>query len=270
LLTNCLQLSLGKSDGRVLDTASHENEIVSLRDTWEQEAAAYLEWARTPGHDIGFWNYNLPALLSLLPEPGTLTVDVGCGEGRLGRELAKLGHRLVGLDASALLADAAATHPEAQATILALLQSLPLVDRCADLITASMVLMDVDDIARCFDEIARVLVPGGCLCFSIMHPLNTAGDFTHRDDPDAPFVLSESYFVDRRRTRTFSRNDRRMTFSHVHRPLGEYFSAMYAADLLVERLFEPRVDSNVGAGDPNWQRWNRVPNTLHVRAVRRH
>lgn len=33
-------------------------------------------------------------------EPGRLTVDVGCGEGRLGRVLVGSGHRVVGFDAN--------------------------------------------------------------------------------------------------------------------------------------------------------------------------
>ena len=40
--------------------------------------------------------------------PGRLTVDMGCGEGRLGRVLAGAGHRVVGCDAAFAMVKAAA------------------------------------------------------------------------------------------------------------------------------------------------------------------
>jgi hypothetical protein len=37
--------------------------------------------------DDDFWQFHLPEFLRLVPAPGRPTVDVGCGEGRLGRVL---------------------------------------------------------------------------------------------------------------------------------------------------------------------------------------
>jgi SAM-dependent methyltransferase len=240
---------------------------VSLREAWGDEAASYLAWARTPSHDVGFWEYGCPALLELLPKPGRLTVDVGCGEGRFGRELMKRGHRVVGVELSEVLAHAAVAHPDSQPTAVGSAEALPLARGVADLVTASMVLMDVDDLEGAVHEIARVLVPLGRFCFSILHPLNTAGSFTRRDDIDAPFVVAESYFESRRRSVSFERDGLRMAFTHEHRPLSRYFDALTSAGFVVDRLAEPRVASHVGSGNPNWQRWSRMPNALHVSAV---
>lgn len=240
---------------------------MSLREAWDDESRAYLEWTRTSGHDVGFWEYNFPALLALLPDPGNLTVDVGCGEGRFGRELMRRGHRVVGIDSSRVLAEAAATDREPQPTVLGVLQSLPLAANTADLVTASMVLMDTDDVSRCVAEVARVLVEGGHFCFSILHPMNTAGAFTHRNDVDAAFIVSDSYFEVRRQVATFDRDGLRMSFSREHRPLSEYFSALTSSGFVVDRLTEPQVTPRVAGDDPNWLRWTRVPNTLHIRAL---
>ena len=73
-----------------------------LSDAWEAEAEDWVRWARAPGHD-SYWTFHRDAFLALLPGPGRLTVDVGCGEGRLTRDLAALGHRVVGLDRSRTL-----------------------------------------------------------------------------------------------------------------------------------------------------------------------
>ncbi|HEX3327991.1 MAG TPA: class I SAM-dependent methyltransferase, partial [Actinomycetota bacterium] len=73
---------------------------MTLRDAWRGESDNWLRFARTPGHDRYYFLLNLPRFLELLPPPGKLTIDVGCGEGRLGRELAQRGHRVLGLDTS--------------------------------------------------------------------------------------------------------------------------------------------------------------------------
>ena len=85
---------------------------VVLRDAWDAHAQEWISWARAPGHD-SYWQFHRDAFLPLVPPPGRLTVDIGSGEGRVGRDLARLGHRVVGVDASLTMATAAASHPDA-------------------------------------------------------------------------------------------------------------------------------------------------------------
>ena len=61
---------------------------------------------RTPGHD-SYWQFHRDQFLRLLPPPGRQTVDIGCGEGRLARDLKDLGHRVVAIDSSPSLVAAA-------------------------------------------------------------------------------------------------------------------------------------------------------------------
>jgi len=63
---------------------------------WEAEARQWIQWARTPGHD-SYWRFHRDQFLRLLPPPGRQTLDIGCGEGRLARDLKELGHRIVGI-----------------------------------------------------------------------------------------------------------------------------------------------------------------------------
>src|SRR5215831_1587839 len=72
---------------------------VRMRRAWELEAWNWARFARTPGYDHSHEDINLPALLELLPAPGSHTLDLGCGEGRLGRILHSAGHQVVGIDA---------------------------------------------------------------------------------------------------------------------------------------------------------------------------
>src|ERR1019366_1641955 len=115
-----------------------------LRDAWDAHAEAWIAWARAPGHD-SYWRFHRDAFLPLVPTPGRLTVDIGSGEGRVGRDLSRLGHRVVGFDASAVMAAAAFAHPDAAGPVaVADAAALPLPDAVADCAVAFMSLQDVD------------------------------------------------------------------------------------------------------------------------------
>ncbi|MFI5283224.1 MAG: class I SAM-dependent methyltransferase, partial [Candidatus Dormibacterales bacterium] len=89
------------------DPPDELGEEVSLRAAWDQAAEAWIRWAREPNHDT-YWRFARKAFFDLVPPPGRLTLDVGCGEGRVARDLASQGHRVVGADSSRKLVVAAA------------------------------------------------------------------------------------------------------------------------------------------------------------------
>jgi SAM-dependent methyltransferase len=72
---------------------------------WQGIASDWIDWARAPGHDA-FWAYR-DALRSFIPPPGRATLDLGCGEGRVARELTALGHLVTATDVSPSLLEAA-------------------------------------------------------------------------------------------------------------------------------------------------------------------
>jgi len=238
-------------------------EPVALSEFWEEQAEAWVRWARAPGHD-SYWRFHRDRFLELVPPPGRLTVDAGCGEGRLARDLKELGHNVLAVDRSPTMvrfareADPELDVREADAA------DLPLDDGAADLVVSFMSLMNTEDLEAAVREAARVLAPGGSYCVAVVHPLNTAGAFVSRE-PDAAFVIEGSYFQPTERVVPVERDGYEMTFLDVHRPLEDYFGALKQADLLVERLCEiPDTSDEEGA-----DRWRRLPLFLDLRAVPR-
>jgi SAM-dependent methyltransferase len=233
-----------------------------LRDAWETHAHDWISWARAPGHD-SYWRFHRAAFLPLLPPPGRLTLDLGCGEGRLGRDLAQRGHRVVGLDASLTLAMAAATHAGAGGpTVIGDASRLPFSDGVADCVVAFMSLQDVDAMEAAVAETARALSPGGHLVMAITHPANTAGRFEPGPAGTAPrFVIAGSWFERAAIADTCERGGYTMTFHSEHRPLHDYTDALADAGYLIERIRE------VGDTNPD-SPWSRMPLFLHLRAVR--
>ena len=69
---------------------------------WEEHAAEFIAWAREPGHD-SYWQYHRDQFLELLPPAGHQTLDLGCGEGRLARDLKALGHEVALADSGMLV-----------------------------------------------------------------------------------------------------------------------------------------------------------------------
>ena len=169
-----------------------------------------------------------------------MIVDIGCGEGRLGRDPTKLGHRVIGVDSSPdMLAHARQRVPEAEFHV-AELDRMPLPDGCVDVIVCALALEHVPRLDPVLAEFARVLRPGGDLVISDVHHENiTRGSvMTTRGPAGEPRIAP--------------------TYRHQ---LGDYLRAALRHGLQVKRCEEPRV---IRADEPlpepateigDWQDW---------------
>jgi ubiquinone/menaquinone biosynthesis C-methylase UbiE len=97
--------------------------------------------------------------LRLLPLPEQLTVDIGCGDGRLTPRLRDLGYAVAGIDASPSLVAAARTIDPTMRILRAHAAALPLAHACAHLAIAFMSLHDIDAMRTAVGEAARILSP---------------------------------------------------------------------------------------------------------------
>ena len=204
---------------------------MDLREAWQERADTWVRWARSPDLDNDFWQFHLPHFLRLLPPPGRLTVDVGCGEGRLGRILATAGHQVIGCDAAFPIVKAAAEAPQPGTAVVADAVKLPIRDHAADLVTAFMCLHDFDDMTAAVVEAARILAPDGRFAIALLHPVLT----TH---------LTSSYADEQPYILTIDRAGQTMTYHGRHRPLTAYTTALAAAGLAIEIIREPLKTSS--------------------------
>lgn len=237
---------------------------VVKRADWETQARNWIAWARAPEHD-SYHDYGPIFFEQIVPPPGRRTLDLGCGEGRVTRELRARGHDVVGVDASATLVTAA-SHTEDGKFLVADAAGLPFDEDSFDLVVAYNVLMDLDDLPGSLTEVARVLRPSGHFVVCVLHPMAEAGSFASRA-PDEPFVVTGSYFEQRHYTATFERDGLSMTFSSATYTLEAYARALESAGFLIESVREPQAPLSAVSKDPGEERWRRVPIFLFLSAV---
>jgi len=117
-------------------------------------------------------SFQLWAVLGLI-DPSLTVGDLGCGTGQLTATVAPYVHRVIAVDASAEMLDAARKRLAAAANVDVRqgdLEALPIQPRELDAAMLSLVLHYSPDPARALAEVARVLQPGGRVLIVDMLP----------------------------------------------------------------------------------------------------
>jgi len=235
---------------------------------WDSEAENWIKWARTPGFD-SYWFYRDVFFHEIVPAPQGATLEIGCGEGRVARDLAQRGHWVIGVDSSAKLVHTAAEADQKSGYIQADVNALPFEKETFNLVVAYNCLMDVDDMPAALAEASRVLRPEGRLAVCVTHPMNDAGQFVDAR-PDSQFVISGAYLGARRHfNQTFRRGGREIRLRCWCYPLETYLRALEDAGFAIERLREPAAndESVKHFGESNLRR-RRIPVFLMFRALK--
>ena len=222
---------------------------------WAAHADEWVRWARRPDHDA-YWFYR-DAFRVFVPSPGVSTLEIGCGEGRISRDLGALGHRVTATDVVPGLVAAAVAARSADRYCVADAAMLPFATGAFDRVVAYNVLMDVPDMPAAVSEAARVLAPEGILTISIVHPFTDRGTFAG-DHADATFEVRGSYFERKYFTGIEDRDGQVMHLLGWSHSLQDYAAALTRAGLTIIEISEPRPRI-VHGDDSAVARWRRLP-----------
>jgi SAM-dependent methyltransferase len=231
------------------------------RKHWSRVAADWVAWARAPNHDA-FWGYRA-ALASFIGRGQGAALDIGCGEGRVARELRALGYHVIAADAVDALVAAAADVESAHLYAVASATELPFRSGTFDLVVAYNVLMDVADVPAAVMDMRRVLRTTGELVISIVHPFIDRVRISGTG-ANARFVIGGTYYGRQHFQSMEERDGLRMHFAGWSQPLEAYAAALESAGLAITSIREPVPD--MAHGPANLQPWTRLPLFLWLKA----
>ena len=248
---------------------------------WEANAEAWTRLSRD-GHDVYRDALNTPAFLAMLPPVNGLRgLDIGCGEGTNTRHLARRGARMSAIDvAPTFIAHARQAERDDPLGIdfrVANGEALPFDAGTFDFAAAFMAFMDIPDQPQVLREAYRILVPGGFLQFSILHPCFVPPSRrTLRDAAGTAYAIElADYFAETGgaiETWTFStvsQAERETTpafqVPRFHRTLSSWVAIIGEAGLVIEAFGEPCADAALAAAEPVVADTRIAPMFLHIR-----
>ena len=185
-----------------------------------------------------------PSTVALVELVGSVeaavVLDLGCGAGRASRAMARRGARVVGVDASQLLIDAAqqeeAARPLGARYVCGDATTTEWWDGTRfDVVVCNQAVADMADLSVLVDGVARVLQPGGRFVFSLLHPCSPGlgADTPSAWPPERGYSAEGWWLAD-------NPGMRGKVGSHFRR-LSTYLNTLIGAGFHLERTAEPAV-----------------------------
>jgi len=236
---------------------------------WDDASESWTNFVRE-GKDYFRDELNNPGMFRLIGElEHQRVLDVACGEGYNTRIMARKGARVTGVDISKRLVDQAKKEEERDRLGIdyhvldsANLSVLP--DRCYDLVTCFMAIMDVEDYEAAIREIGRVIKDNGRFVFSLTHPCFEYVEKSRRIE------RADRYFGTR--TEKIQWNMERLLSpfetTSFHRTLTDYSNALYENGFLIRRLLEPTPTKDGPAKFPPLRQVLLKPHSIIFEAIK--
>jgi SAM-dependent methyltransferase len=199
-------------------------------------------WLEELSGDPAYEEIVTPLLLEVLvPAPGRLYLDVGCGEGRVMRHLSALGSIVQGVDVNPDLARRAGG-------VVGDMLALPFGDGVYDGVYTILTLEHVEDHGTFFTESARVTRPGGVLALVMNHPVWTSPEATPIADIDGEVLWRPGEYFSRGVSVMAAGEE---TVSFHHRSMSDLLNAASDAGWSLQRMVEqPHHEFEDQAGIP--------------------
>jgi SAM-dependent methyltransferase len=232
---------------------------------WE-DIASWWQEGFTQGADAEYEQQILPLIADHLAGTHRL-LDVGCGEGQVGRlALGLPGVALaVGIDPTWAQIAEAARRDGGVRVARAAAAAIPFSSRSFDAVVACLVFEHIEALEEALAEVGRVLRPGGRFLLLLNHPLLQTPGSGWIDDTIleeqywriGPYLLEDS---------SMEEVDKGVWIPFIHRPLSRYINAMAAAGLYVTHMEEPAPPPGFLARAEEYAGAATIPRLLMVRS----
>jgi SAM-dependent methyltransferase len=207
-------------------------------DLWERHAA-WWQQGFTQGADAEYEEQILPLLAAHLAG-STRVLDVGCGEGQVGRVAAGLAdvRFVAGIDPTWAQVRVAAQRDGGVHVTRAAAEALPFPSGSFDAAVACLVFEHIEAFDAAIAEAGRVLAPGGRFLLLLNHPLLQTPGSGWIDDTilDEQYWRVGPYLVE---DSSLEEVEKDVWIPFIHRPLSRYINAMAGAGLFLTRMEEP-------------------------------
>jgi len=236
--------------------------------TWEDHADWWID-RFTDGVDPEYVEQFVPMALAELAGFDRV-LDLGCGEGQIGRALAGSGADVVGVDPTVGQLRVAIERGGGPRYVRSVSSALSFADGSFDAVVVCLVIEHVDALEETLGEIARVLRPGGRLAWFLNHPLfQTPGSGwidDHMVDPPEQYWRVGPYLDEEVNIEPVEPG---VHIRFVHRSLSTYVNALADAGLFIERMEEPPPPAGFLDRAPEYREAQSIPRLLYLRCARR-
>ena len=237
---------------------------MSNGELWERHAQWWIK-GFTDGVDPEYTDQIIPIAVSELAGIKTV-LDVGCGDGQIGRALSANGAAVVGVDPTWGQISVATERGKGPLYACASASNLPVANACCDAVLACLVFEHIDDVDSAIAEISRVLKPGGMFAFFLNHPLlQTPGSGwidDHFVEPPEQYWRVGAYLVE---TASVEEVEKDVFIRFVHRPLSRYINALSEHSLVLEQMIEPSPPESFLEKAPEYRLAHTIPRLLYLR-----
>lgn len=216
-------------------------------------------WKAELASDAAYGEVVTPLLLEALqPQPGSVYLDLGCGDGRVMVPVSAAGASPIGVE---LVPDLARLASAKAPTVIDRLPELNSIrSHSVDGAYSVLVLEHLSETAPFFAGVARVVRPGGVFGLVINHPAWTAPGSTPITDDDGETLWRPGEYFEPGGSSEERAGDRTVTF--YHRTIAELLNDAAAAGWSLERMIEkPHYELEDQSGIPRLMacRWQLLP-----------